>query len=199
MCCWYFEESSSAFKNIKYQKHYELILLFHASAHDRNTKWNFFALLLTSETPNETFSCFCTRQKHQMKLFRASAHDRNTKWNFFVLLHTAERPKRRFPRFCTLQKDQKEVFHAAAHCRKTKKKISALGESRFPKGLAFPRSPKVISRKVWHFRAWRKSFPEWFGVSAYGESYLLKVWCLRILQWRKVSWYLWSSIVKEWL
>jgi len=23
---------------------------------------------------------------------------------------------------------------------------------------------------VWHFRAWRKSFPEWFGVSALGES-----------------------------
>ena len=29
---------------------------------------------------------------------------------------------------------------------------------------------KVVSRKVWHFRAWRKSFPEWFDVSAHGES-----------------------------
>ena len=29
---------------------------------------------------------------------------------------------------------------------------------------------KVISRMVWHFRAWRKSFPEWFGISALGES-----------------------------
>ena len=87
-----------------------------------------------------------------------------------MLLHTAERPKRSFSCCCTLQKGQKEVFHAAAHCRKTKKKISALGESRFPKGLAFPRSPKVISRKVWHFRAWRKSFPERFGISALGES-----------------------------
>ena len=29
---------------------------------------------------------------------------------------------------------------------------------------------KVVSRMVWHFRAWRKSFPEWFGVSAHGES-----------------------------
>ena len=48
--------------------------------------------------------------------------------------------------------------------------ISAHGESRFPKGLAFPRSAKVVSRKVWHFRAWRKSFPEWFGISALGES-----------------------------
>ena len=31
--------------------------------------------------------------------------------------------------------------------------------NRFLKGLAFPRSAKVVSRKVWHFRAWRKSFP----------------------------------------
>ncbi|ERK01880.1 hypothetical protein HMPREF9145_0403 [Segatella salivae F0493] len=27
---------------------------------------------------------------------------------------------------------------------------------------------------VWCFRAWRKSFPEWFDVSALGESYFLK-------------------------
>ena len=38
--------------------------------------------------------------------------------------------------------------------------ISALGESRFPKGLAFPRLAKIISRMVWSFRAWRKSFHE---------------------------------------
>ena len=130
--------------------------LFRASAHCRNTKKNFL--------------CFCTLQKHQMKLFHASARDRKAKKKNFMLLHTAERPKRRFSCFCTLQKGQKEVFHAAAHCRKAKKKISALGESHFPKGLAFPRSAKVISRMVWHFRAWRKSFPEWFGISALGES-----------------------------
>ena len=41
----------------------------------------------------------------------------------------------------------------------------------FPNGFAFPRMAKVISRKVCDFRAWRKSFPEWFRVSAYGESY----------------------------
>jgi len=105
-------------------------------------------LLHTAETPNETFSCFCTRQKGQKEEFHASAHCRKTKKKFFMLLHTAERPKRRFSCFCTLQKGQKEVFHAAAHCRKAKKKISALGESHFPKGLAFPRSAKVISRKV---------------------------------------------------
>ncbi|MBW4907976.1 hypothetical protein KZY66_11925 [Prevotella salivae] len=33
---------------------------------------------------------------------------------------------------------------------------------------------KVVSRKVWHFRAWRKSFPERFGVSAHGESHFPK-------------------------
>ena len=38
--------------------------------------------------------------------------------------------------------------------------ISALGETHFLKGLAFPRSAKVISRMVWCFRAWRKSFHE---------------------------------------
>ena len=48
--------------------------------------------------------------------------------------------------------------------------IAALGESLFPSSLAFPRLAKVVSRMVWHFRAWRKSFPEWFGISAPGES-----------------------------
>ena len=85
---------------------------------------------------------------------------------FSALLHTAERPKRSFSRFCTLQKGQKEVFHASAHCRKAKKefftllhtaerpkkKIFAHGESRFPKGLAFPRTAKVVSRRVWRAR-----------------------------------------------
>ncbi|MEZ7712993.1 hypothetical protein [Segatella salivae] len=52
--------------------------------------------------------------------------------------------------------------------------ISALGESHFPKGLAFPRLAKVISRVVWHFRAWRKLFPEWFSISAVGESHFPK-------------------------
>ena len=58
-------------------------------------------LLHTTETPNETFSRFCTRQKHQMKLFHASAHDRNTKWNFFVLLSDSERVNGEFSCFCT--------------------------------------------------------------------------------------------------
>ncbi|MBW4865197.1 hypothetical protein KZY75_05285 [Prevotella salivae] len=49
--------------------------------------------------------------------------------------------------------------------------ISALGETHFPKGLTFPRSAKLISRMVWHFRARRNSFPERFDISALGESH----------------------------
>ena len=53
--------------------------------------------------------------------------------------------------------------------------VSAHGESRFPKGLLFPRMAKVISRKVWRFRAWRKSFPEWFDACGPPANYFLKV------------------------
>ena len=42
------------------------------------------------------------------------------------------------------------------------------------KGLVFSRLAKVVSRKVWHFRAWRKLFPKWFDVSAHGESHFPK-------------------------
>ena len=65
-------------------------------------------LLHTTETPNGTFSCFCTRQKHQMKFFHASAHDRNTKWNFFALLHTTETPSGTFSCFHVARKRLKE-------------------------------------------------------------------------------------------
>ena len=41
----------------------------------------------------------------------------------------------------------------------------------YAKSLEFPRMAKVVSQMVWHFRARRKSFPEWFEVSAHGESY----------------------------
>ena len=30
--------------------------------------------------------------------------------------------------------------------------------------------PQIPLQKVWSFCAWRKSLPEWFGVSAHGES-----------------------------
>ena len=56
---------------------------------------------------------------------------------------------------------------------------------------------KAVSRMVWHFRAWRKSFPEGFGISAHDESHFPNglefprmakvisqmVWCFRA--WRK--------------
>ena len=87
-----------------------------------------------------------------------------------MFLNVSERPKRSFSRFCTLQKDQKEVFRAWRKSFPERFGISAHGESHFPKGLAFPRMAKVISRVVWHFRARRKSFPEGFGISAHGES-----------------------------
>ena len=51
----------------------------------------------------------------------------------------------------------------------------ALGESRFQNGLAFPRMAKVISRKVWSFRAWRESFPEWFVACGPPANHFLKV------------------------
>gem|GEM_PF-1324934 len=44
----------------------------------------------------------------------------------------------------------------------------------FPKGLEFPRMAKVVSRMVWCSRAWRKSFPEWFGISVLGENHFPK-------------------------
>ena len=88
-----------------------------------------------------------------------------------MFLNVSERPKRSFSRFCTLQKDQKEVFHAPARCRKTKKKFFMLLHTAERPKRSFPRLAKVISRKVWHFRARRKSFPERFGISAHGESH----------------------------
>ena len=80
------------------------------------------------------------------------------------------------------------------------------------KGLEFPRLAKVISRMVWSFRAWRKSFPEWFGVSVLGESHFPNglgfprmakvvsrmVWCFRA--WRKSfleSWMVMHLAMKE--
>ena len=38
-----------------------------------------------------------------------------------------------------------------------------------------PRLAKVVSRRVWHFRAWRKSFPEGFDVSALSQMASLVV------------------------
>ena len=40
----------------------------------------------------------------------------------------------------------------------------------FLKDLMLAGLPQLTFKKVWHFRARRNSFPEWFGVSAHGES-----------------------------
>ena len=58
----------------------------------------------------------------------------------------------------------------------------------FLKVLMLAGLPQIIPQKVWSFRAWRKSFPEWFGVSAHGESYfpnglvlvVAKIWKLMV-------------------
>ena len=69
--------------------------------------------------------------------------------------------------------------------------------NRFLKVFALAGLPQIIPQKVWSFRAWRKSFPERFGISALGESHFPKgltfprsakvvsrmVWCFRA--WRK--------------
>ncbi|WP_315346234.1 hypothetical protein, partial [Segatella salivae] len=41
----------------------------------------------------------------------------------------------------------------------------------FPRLFMLAGFSQLIPQKVWRFRAWRKLFPEWFGVSAHGESY----------------------------
>ena len=92
------------------------------------------------------------------------------KRSFFTLLHTAERPKRSFSCFCTLQKGQKEVFHAAAHCRKTKKKFFMLLHTAERPKRSFSRCCTLQKGQKEDFRAWRKSFPKRFGISAHGES-----------------------------
>ena len=38
--------------------------------------------------------------------------------------------------------------------------------------------PQSIPQKVWSFRARRKSFPERFGVSAYGENHFMNHWII---------------------
>ena len=47
---------------------------------------------------------------------------------------------------------------------------------------------QIPQQKVWHFRAWRKLFPEWFVISALGESHfpnglelvVAKIWKLTV-------------------
>ena len=122
-------------------------------------------LLHTTETPNETFSCFCTRQKHQMELFRASAHDRNTiRRKEYALVRVGQTG------FIIIN----QLLFIIQTFILLRYKVCGPPANHFLKGFAFPLSAKVISRVVWRFRARRKSFPERFGVSALGESHFPK-------------------------
>ncbi len=146
-------------------------------------------LLHTTETPNGTFLRFCTRQKRQMKLFCASAHDRNTiRRKEYALVRVGRTG------FIIIN----QLLFIIQTFILLRYKVCGPPANHFLKGLAFPRSAKVVSRKVLYFRAWRKSFPERFGISALGESYFPKglpfprlakvisrvVWHFRA--WRKV-------------
>ena len=122
----------------------------------------FFMLLHTTETPNETFSCFCTRQKHQMKLFHASAHDRNAiRRKEYALVRVGRTG------FIIIN----QLLFIIQTFILLRYKVCGPPANHFLKGLAFPRLAKVVFRMVWHFRARRKLFPEWFSISALGESH----------------------------
>ena len=56
---------------------------FHASAHCRKAKKEFFVLLHTAERPKRSFSSFCTLQNGQKEVFYASAHCRKTKKKYY--------------------------------------------------------------------------------------------------------------------
>ena len=119
-------------------------------------------LLHTTKTPNETFSFFCTRQKHQMELFHASARDRNTiRRKEYALVRVGRTG------FIIIN----QLLFIIQTFILLRYKVCGPPANHFLKGLPFPRSAKVISRVVWHFLARRKSFPERFGISALGESH----------------------------
>ena len=99
----------------------------------------FFTLLHTAETPNETFSCFCTRQKRQMKLFCASAHDRNTiRRKEYALVRVGRTG------FIIIN----QLLFIIQTFILLRYKVCGPPANHFLKGLAFPRSAKLISRKV---------------------------------------------------
>ena len=97
-----------------------------------------------------------------MKLFCASAHDRNTiRRKEYALVRVGRTG------FIIIN----QLLFIIQTFILLRYKVCGPPANHFLKGLAFPRSAKVVSRKVWYFRAWRKSFPEWFGISAHGESH----------------------------
>ena len=124
-----------------------------------------------------------------MKLFHASAHDRNTiRQKEYALVRVGRTG------FIIIN----QLLFIIQTFILLRYKVCGPPANHFLKGLAFPRSAKVVSRMVWHFRAWRKSFPERFSISALGEScfpkglafprsakvFSQKVWHFRA--WRKL-------------
>ena len=96
-----------------------------------------------------------------MKLFHASAHDRNTiRQKEYALVRVGRTG------FIIIN----QLLFIIQTFILLRYKVCGPPANHFLKGLAFPRSAKVVSRMVWHFRAWRKSFPERFSISALGES-----------------------------
>ena len=67
--------------------------------------------------------------------------------HFLKVLELAGFPQITFLKFWSLRASRKPFFKRFG--------ISALGESHFPKGLAFPRMARVVSRMVWCFRVCR--------------------------------------------
>ena len=61
---------------------------------------------------------------------------------------------------------------------------------------------KVVSRRVWSFRAWRKLFPEWFGISALGESHFPKGLVFprlaKVISRKVWSFRAWQKLFPEW-
>ena len=97
-----------------------------------------------------------------MKLFRASAHDRNTiRRKEYALVRVGRTG------FIIIN----QLLFIIQTFILLRYKVCGPPANHFLKGLAFPRSAKVISRVVWHFRARRKSFPKRFSISALGESH----------------------------
>ena len=61
---------------------------------------------------------------------------------------------------------------------------------------------QISQQKVWCSRAWRKSFPEWFGISAHGESRfpngLVFPRMAKVISWIVWCFRAWQKSFPEW-
>ena len=138
-------------------------LLFYQSVHLSNQMDAFFVYLLLLNSPDGTPCQIgqCGRVGSRLLLQSTlKIHFFRVLFSFISLAGFPQIIPQKIWCFRAWRKSLPERFDISAH-----------GESRFPKGLVFPRLAKVVSRMVWCFRAWRKLFPERFGISAHGESH----------------------------